>query len=425
MNEDHETASTLSASIEAATRETSSSLSGLPLHQALAEGTLPLTGYIALVRGLTVAQAMLEHELQACDHPAVRGTWTPILGRYPRLALDSAWAGDHAIGEVPGAVRAALLLADAFQVHRAEHPHALVGDLYVLARFARDCAAFRDPIRRTLPVGRAGGVAWLDATEDPVAGWDALRTRLDGTPLDPAATEDAITGANETLGLLAGLVRACHPAEPQPGLASASSVNPEAGNHAVPDDARVLDAAIRAGELAWFRYGYYRCRYGERGRRFTASDSAWLATLCDCNPKVIAGQIRWMERFLGARGMPRRLLEEHLRILHMELSVAVPERRSAWDRLAPEIERLRAERRAVLPDVRSRALAREFDATVSADLADAHPWAGEILAATVADAACGVPGVADSVAAWLADPARFPEPWCRAVRTFLAAGTGD
>src|SRR4051812_28593243 len=59
----------------------------------------------------------------------------------------------------------------------------------------------------------------------------------------------------------------------------AAALNPEAGHHAVTTDPRELRAALRAGEQTQRRFGYYEQRYGERGRAFTRSDSAWIVTV--------------------------------------------------------------------------------------------------------------------------------------------------
>src|SRR4051812_16513914 len=101
-----------------------------------------------------------------------------------------------------------------------------------------------------------------------------------------------------------------------------AALNPEAGNHAVTTDPRELGAAIRVGERTRERFVYYERRYGERGRRFTHSDSAWIVTLAGNPPAVVERQLRWLGSLLAARGMPRWLLEVHLEGLHAQLVTA-------------------------------------------------------------------------------------------------------
>src|SRR5690242_2051596 len=116
-------------------------------------------------------------------------------------------------------------------------------------------------------------------------------------------------------------------------LSSATAVNPLAGHHVVTADPRELAASERAGDRSWSAWTYYARRYGERGRQFTRSDSAWIATLAGEPAAVVEQQIRWLGGLLATRGMPRLLLEEHLRMLHDELVSAVPERASDYQLL--------------------------------------------------------------------------------------------
>ena len=58
-----------------------------------------------------------------------------------------------------------------------------------------------------------------------------------------------------------------------------AAINFEAGDHAMPQNPLEIDLALRAAKVAWERYPYLEHRYGERGRRFTDSDSCWLVTL--------------------------------------------------------------------------------------------------------------------------------------------------
>ena len=58
-----------------------------------------------------------------------------------------------------------------------------------------------------------------------------------------------------------------------------AAINFEAGDHAMPQNPLEIDLALRAAKVAWEKYPYLAHRYGERGRRFTDSDSCWLVTL--------------------------------------------------------------------------------------------------------------------------------------------------
>jgi hypothetical protein len=201
----------------------------------------------------------------------------------------------------------------------------------------------------------------------------------------------------------------------------AALLNPEAGNHAITADPGELRAALRAGERTRERFHYYQRRYGERGRRFTHSDSAWIVTLAGPDPAVAERQLRWLAGLLAARGMPRWLLEVHLELLHAELVAAAPEKRAAYDTLLLVAGIFRAERLSHLDEVTFSELAQAFDSRVGSAAARELPEAGALVVAAVADERAGQHRAVSSLVQWLADPERFSADWVAAVSETLAA----
>jgi hypothetical protein len=197
---------------------------------------------------------------------------------------------------------------------------------------------------------------------------------------------------------------------PRPALA----LNPEAGSHPVCDDPDELTAALRAGERTWATFPYYAQRYGDRGRAFTRSDSAWIVTLVQ-SPGTVDAQVLWLGSVLASRGMPRWLLQMHLEHLHDELVRALPGRRGVYASLHGAAEMLARRRRAQMPDAVSKAVERAFDARADPAWVARLPRTGALIAATVADERDGIPRAVPSLASWLADPTRFPARWVEAV----------
>jgi hypothetical protein len=209
--------------------------------------------------------------------------------------------------------------------------------------------------------------------------------------------------------------RAAQEASGEGGRPPASVLNPEAGSYAITADPRELRAALRAGEQTWGRFPYYELRYGERGRRFTGSDSAWIVTLAEVPPAVAEGQLRWLGEVLAARGMPRWLLETHLEALYLALVAEVPERQTGYETLRQIAETLRAERQRHLDEAAFMALAEAFQQRADPAWAAKLPEAGMLIVAAVADERAGIGQAVPSLLAWLADPARFPPAWIDAV----------
>jgi hypothetical protein len=177
-------------------------------------------------------------------------------------------------------------------------------------------------------------------------------------------------------------------------------------------------------ERSWSKWTYYARRYGERGRQFTRSDSAWIATLGGDAAPIVERQIRWLGALLAARGMPRLLLEDHLRILHEELMAAVPERASDYAVLLQAAKCLRDERELAMTEGMLAQLEIGFHALVEGAAED-DLRAGALIGAAVADEKAGVPRAVDSLIEWLADPARFPAGWLAAVEQTLRRARGS
>lgn len=198
-----------------------------------------------------------------------------------------------------------------------------------------------------------------------------------------------------------------------------AQLNFEAGMHPVPDDPRELAAALRAGERSWARFPYYAARYGERGRRFTGSDSAWLAALVGHDVAVVEQRVLWLGVVLAARGMPQWLLELHLEVLHDALCAEMPTRRDSYATLLAGARALRAQRERYLVSELLVAHTNAFAARVGSELNSCLPETGGLIAAAVADEAAGIALAVTSLVPWLTDPARFQARWIAAVEETL------
>ncbi len=195
----------------------------------------------------------------------------------------------------------------------------------------------------------------------------------------------------------------------------AVTVNPEAGEHRVVADPELLAACERAIEVTYERHPYYAARYSERGRRFSSSDSGWLARLGTADPDHAWGQVSWLAQVLAARGMPTVLLEEHLALLADQIRTVEGEQVRA-DGLAGLSRRLRRARLGALDHDTFVELERDLEVRTAGESTQL-PRAGLLVVSAVADELRGLEGVESSLLEWLADPEVFSPTWARAVRT--------
>jgi hypothetical protein len=266
------------------------------------------------------------------------------------------------------------------------------------------------------PELQRGGLRYLASKTDRVLRLDEYASLLMAAP----AREQALAGAQHALDGLEPILGVIASGQYNDVLAGA--LNPDAGTHPIPSDVREVHAALLAGERSRAAWPYYEARFGERGLRFTRSDSAWLVTLLREGAETAARQIAWLARVLAARGMPRYLLELHLLELHRELAEHVPERADDYAMFSTLAKQLASERHAILSDAEFDALARGFAPSGVGPIEAGE--AGRLLVAAVIDEKLGLAEAVESLTKWLADPAKVSGGWAEAVkRTVEAART--
>ena len=412
--------------LRAETRELHDRLEGLPFASALTAGQLPLASYVGLLQALALVHRCLEQELGRMQHAAVCTVWSEARRKLPLLERDLQYFAAQALPPIPAAALQALVMCQELRWRAAEDPLSLLGYLYVVEGATLGGALLRVDVARHFGLRAPEGVAYLSSYGQGVkAQWTAFTQRMNATVIDEVEQDRTVVAAREAYAGMITIMSALYPLAPLRPERLTAVLNPAAGSHAIPEDLRELEAALRAGEQTWRAFPYLELRYGARGRRFTRSDSAWLVTLVDHPQRTVVAQIRWLGRLLASRGMPQGLLEAHLHSLHRELVAARPERRAAYATLLAAADDLRATRQAQVSDEQLQALAGAFEGIVGDELVGRVPGAGALLVLAVADEQAGISNAVTSLEGWMSEPARFPERWIAAVRVTLARAWGQ
>jgi hypothetical protein len=192
-----------------------------------------------------------------------------------------------------------------------------------------------------------------------------------------------------------------------------AEINFEAGDHAMPQDPRDVELALQAARIAWEAYPYLEQRYGERGRRFTDSDSCWLFTLARApNIAAVTKSLNWLRTVLSSRGIPTVILEAHLDAIAAQIAEQVQFNQFLSDR---EAERL------ALFDVESKSSRIDaYDERFLACTGLVIPSAAELLTSAWIDERAGISGAVAALRDWLVDPKRFSSDWIVTVHDLLA-----
>jgi hypothetical protein len=366
-------------------------LEALPCFQALSARTLPPESQGVLHQALFFLYQALEESLAASSHPAlvaVRAEEAPPLPPFLEPGL---------VHEAPqGGLRSPVLVGALAQGERIRsaarrEPLSLLGHHYALR-----LSLFSQP----------GASPWV-----------GLARQLEGLRLEDSQAEGLVRAARESFSGVRSLLDALHPPR---ALPPSHWLNRDAGGHPITLDVDELRAALRAAEASWEEFPYYAWRFGERGRQFCWSDSAWLVTMGGQAEEQVWKHVSWQGRLLAPRGMPRLLLERHLLCLYRELVRAKPSLQDSHSVLRRVAERLAGERRRFIDDPVLRTLGADFEARVGPEWSQRMRGSGELLAAAVADECAGIPEAVDSLALWMCESSRFPSAWCLAVEQTLA-----
>ena len=399
------------------------SLESLPYFQTLIDHKLPLECYVSQLRALAVIHGVLENEIPASGGERVLAVWNDDMRKLPLLEQDLAFFAPRIAPDDVPSRKAALAMTKQIRLRRMENPVALLGYLYVFEGSTLGNRIHSPDIQAMYQLKDNEGCRYYSSYGDQVkSNWQRFTEAMDRELADPSLHDPVIDAAHEAFSGLQTLYNSLYPLSEKEKSYHVTRINPEAGDHPIPDDEREIQAALKASDKSWDVFPYYEHRYGQRGKKFSDSDMCWLATLTDLDPDDLHNQISWIGRVLATRGMPRIMLVHTLRHLHEDLASAVPEKAEAYGKLLRAADALEEERKAIIPDSAFRALSDEFNEAAGSELAQMYRNAGDLLLSAVVDEQSGIQGAVPALSDWMTDPNRFPERWIAAVNAAIDKG---
>ena len=401
------------------TKEYHSKLESLPYFNALIEHKLPLECYVNQLRALSVIHGVLEKEMASTEDTQVCAIWNDELRKLSLLEEDLAFFKPRVVSDAADSIEAALAMTEKIRLRSAETPLTLLGYLYVFEGSTLGNSMHRPDISVTFHLDQLNGCRYYSSYQDHVqTHWNQFSERVDRTLEDPTSHDSVIEAAHEAFSGLEVLYKALYPLEKSGEMFHVTRINPEAGNHPMPEDEREIEAALKASDRGWAEFPYYRERYGERGKRFSDSDTCWLVTLTSLNPETLQRQVDWLCRVLATRGMPTLMMEQTLRFLYEELCRAVPDKAAIYEKLQVSADKLKKARERHIQDEVFQSLANEFEQSVGFEAAELAKNTGKLLVSAVVDEKNGIEGTVNALKQWLADADRFSNEWvCGVERT--------
>jgi len=358
----------------------------------LADGSIERQTYVDYLRAIAVLVANLRTAIRRHGTDDLNGILPTLDDWADRIAADiRALAADDATANERAQV-AVLDLIQKVYLHSGHETDWLYGVLYVLYGSHKGNLSTVDTVSRGLRLEGDLGTSYFRATMNQRLVWKEFQTLADSRLVSHQQRRLAETGAAETFGCFEQVFRALE--EQSSRGVMASGVNPEAGDHPVPQDKRLAELAAEVGRKCHLAFGYLCRRYGSRGEAFARSDGVWMVTLAEMPEAQAQRRVDWLARLLSARGIPSLCVEYHLEQLHDALSEAGALRESERARLLALSKHVGASRRIAVREDRWKAIT-----NISVPAID--PQGTATLVSAVIDQHSGLATCADSIEAWI------------------------
>jgi heme oxygenase len=387
----------------------------LPFFLALVDGTLSLSSVLAQLQAMSIVHGVAEEEAARAEPTPITACYLAQPSRASHLLADLA---THApLGTVrcpPKVASLAHQIADQLRAWRVKKPAAFTAAIYVLwgttlgnwshVPDVQRLLGGKDMLRYYRGYGSQTATKWGELTR----ALDGLDTTMD----DRAEMQQAVARIFE---LLEQLFLELHPLADEAAQPSGFMLNPVAGTYPIPDDPVEIEASLAAARAYMDETPYIERRYGEKGRRYTESDTAWLATLCELPLAALLQQLNWIARLRAGYGMPTHVTERQVELLVDALLVARPDRADRYQKLRDAASEMKNVRLSRLNQQQTDELLEQFEREVSG-LPDRLENCGILAISAVIDELAGTES-SSRLNDWLLDPERFSPAWIAAVKT--------
>jgi heme oxygenase len=383
---------------------------------------IPKISYIGHIRALAIIYGTIENQLFNIETPTIRAFLANYSPKLPLLLSDLDYLKANEVKDIMPAISSALHVADKILLYSKSDPYKLLGFLYTLEGSLNGGSILKKHLSETFDFHNDNGTKYFSCFDDKFKSfWAGFIAKLDTTISDNQQKDDIISAASEIFVDLMKIYESLFPVDEKTLGNHITSLNPEAGNYPIPTNPLEIKAGINAGDRCWNDFPYYEKRFGERGRRFTVSDSVWLVTLCELTDEGVLYQVNWLAKFLAVRGMPTFTMEIQLQALYEELSRIIPENEPKYSKLLKPVENIKKQRIAHIDEntfEECNSIFEKYFAEFKVsgkNCDDLKKNIGKLIASSLIDEKNGIPDVRATVENWLRSPDVFPENWILAV----------
>ena len=189
----------------------------------------------------------------------------------------------------------------------------------------------------------------------------------------------------------------------------------------MPQDPLEVALALRVGRFTWEQFPYLDRRFGDRGKRFTSSDSCWLVALTRMPEDTATKSLEWLRVVLASRGLPTVILEVHLRAISLAIAAEFPDRIEMGARFDRFLSALEVQRRRLDSAGRLEPLVERFEQRFRACAGRTVDPAARLIASAWLDERAGIEGALAATRDWFIDAGRFSNEWIASVNDLVTA----
>jgi heme oxygenase len=388
--------------LKAETAPLHSRLETLPFFSQLHEGTLPKTAIVSFLRCLSIIHAIVERSLADATDKNLRTLELQVSPKLPLLTADLTGFDPQLHPSIIPAIDSALDFG-AEILRNADKPLGLLGILYVLEGSQNGGATLKNAYARCLKTDPET-ISYIGCYGTKTAEtWRSFVQGLNSLTLNADETLLVVLSARKTFEWFDKLCTALYPYSEQNLRHHVAAINFEAGDHAIPQNPNEIALALRAGKKAWDKYPYLEQRFGERGRRFTSSDSCWLVALTQMPIETVNKNLKWLRSVLAARGLPSVILEGHLKEISQMMA--------SESKFNEFLSCLENERKHFDKEARLSGIVQHFEERFLTCSGFKTPSAAQLIASAWIDEQAKISNALKSTQQWFSDSARFSKDW--------------
>lgn len=383
---------------------------------------LPLISYVGHLRALTIIYGTLEYQIQNAENAEIKNLFVDYIPKLPLLLEDLEFFREKEIKDIMPSISFALHIADNIILNSVVNFYKLIAYFYVIEYLLYEKYMSNEDVSQTFNLKGSDGIKYLSSTEGKYSDfWKNFTEKLDSLTDDFKIREDIISAAIEIYKDLMNIFNYLFAFDEKMLENHITSYNPEAGNFSIPTNPLEINAAISSGVNIWYEYPYYEKRYGERGRRFTVSDSVWLVTLSELPEEFAINQVNWLAKFLAKRGMPTCTMELQMQEMYQNLSILIPEDESKYlifKKCAMEIKIMRNKFINDSDFEKCNSIFEKYflEFNISEQICvEMKRNVGKLIASAIVDEKNGIQEAQNSLFNWILNKDIFPENWIHAV----------